>query len=241
MTKLKLNSFQIKLMLMFLMVLDHVATYFDNMPWWFHLLGRLVAPVFFYFVVEGFYHTRDRKKYALRLFCWALVMFAGNYILFLVLKAKVPLLNNIFLSLAWSVVLMTVIEQVKASKNYVLGLPIIVFVIMISMISEATIFGPVLTLVFYLFRKDKVKMSIAYVIASLAITFWIYAGMGEGISLIGFFKESSMQWAMIFATPIFFMYSGERGPNNKFIKNMLYGFYPAHLWIIYTISTLINK
>lgn len=60
---MKLNAFQLKLFAMILMVLDHLHSYIPGMPLWFSLVGRIVAPIFFYFIVEGFFYTRSRKRY----------------------------------------------------------------------------------------------------------------------------------------------------------------------------------
>lgn len=51
---MRLNAFQLKIFAMVLMVIDHVYTYIPGMPMWMHHPGRIVAPIFFYFVVEGF-------------------------------------------------------------------------------------------------------------------------------------------------------------------------------------------
>ncbi|WP_241420447.1 hypothetical protein [Candidatus Contubernalis alkaliaceticus] len=38
------------------------------MPLIFTWLGRLVVPIFFFFVVEGFFCTRNKGRYLIRLF-----------------------------------------------------------------------------------------------------------------------------------------------------------------------------
>lgn len=70
------------------MVLDHIQYFFGYtglVPPWFSMVGRLAAPLFLFCLVEGFVHTRSRKRYWLKLmavavpmglllFCWR---FAG--------------------------------------------------------------------------------------------------------------------------------------------------------------------
>ena len=60
-----------------LMVLDHIHYMFQFTGWvpeWFSMLGRLSAPLFLFCVVEGFTHTRDRKKYFLRVYLLSVLM-----------------------------------------------------------------------------------------------------------------------------------------------------------------------
>ena len=48
------------------MLLDHIHYFFGFTSWvpeWFSMVGRLAAPLFLFCLVEGFTHTRSRKKY----------------------------------------------------------------------------------------------------------------------------------------------------------------------------------
>lgn len=80
-----MNAFQIKLLLAFLMLLDHLR-YIHNLvapetAAVLTLISRCVAPMFAYLAVEGIRHTRNLKKYCLRLSVWAVAVYAGNTLL----------------------------------------------------------------------------------------------------------------------------------------------------------------
>ena len=55
---MKLNASALKWLALCCMVLDHVA-YFFGLPVPLRWVGRLAAPIFLFFVVEGFCHTHD--------------------------------------------------------------------------------------------------------------------------------------------------------------------------------------
>ncbi|MCY6484155.1 TraX family protein [Clostridium aestuarii] len=236
---MRLNSFQLKIFAMILMVLDHLHSYVPNMPEWFSYAGRIVAPIFFFFIVEGFFHTRSRRKYNFRLFTWSLVMFAGSKLVVMLFKREYGLHNNIFLSMAMAVLLMSSIELIKKNKEnkklYVLGIVGTIAAGAISVFTEASIYGVAMTLVFYFLRNKKGKMIIAYIIVSLVLTI--------GLSLPSFITDPNytayglfffdVQWMQVFAFPFFLMYNGKRGLNIKLTKYLFYIFYPVHLWIIY--------
>ncbi|MEN1938624.1 TraX family protein [Paenibacillus sp. 102] len=236
---MRLNAFQLKIFAMILMVIDHVYTYIPGMPMWMHHPGRIVAPIFFYFVVEGFFYTRNRTKYATRVFMWAAIMFAGSALIQYVFPTETGLSNNIFLSLGLGIVLLCAIDYTKRTKNYLVGIPVAIIAAALGVFTEASVFGVVMTLIFYFFREKKVWLVVAYVLLSLfeVPTLIMEGEIFTDMGLFGF----NNQWMMVFALPFILLYNGERGLNNAFTKYMFYIFYPVHLWIIYTIGYFVSK
>ena len=73
----RLTSSGLKWAPLILMVLDHVHYFFGFTGWipeWCSMLGRLSAPLFLFCAVEGFTHTRSRKKYFLRVYGLSVLM-----------------------------------------------------------------------------------------------------------------------------------------------------------------------
>ncbi|WP_152396447.1 TraX family protein [Paenibacillus guangzhouensis] len=233
MQHLKLNAFQLKLIAMLFMVFDHIHQFIPGMPMWLNYVGRLVSPIFFYFVVEGFFHTRNRMRYARRLFSWAVVMFCGSQWLTWCFPQSPPIHNNIFLSLALAVVMMMGMEWAKWNrKGMYIGLPLAVVAIAVAFFySEASLYGIAMTFVFYFCRDRKGLLALVYGIVSLVLTI----GLRMEISYEALLLHDA-QWMMIFAIIPILMYSGERGPNTKFAKYMFYTFYPVHIWILFIIG-----
>ena len=131
---------------------------------------------------------------------------------------------------------MCVIDYTRKSKNYKFGIPLAIIVGILAIFTEASLDGVLMTLVFYFFREDKIKLSIGYISISL---FEFIMVSGGGLTYLNLFVLN-YQWLMIFALPLILMYNGQRGLNNKFIKYMFYAFYPIHLWIITIISHFLN-
>ena len=68
-----LDGTALKLLAMLSMVFDHVGDNFFPEQTWMRIIGRIAMPIFAFFVAEGFLHTRDRRKYLLRMGVFALV------------------------------------------------------------------------------------------------------------------------------------------------------------------------
>ena len=59
------------------MVMDHIHYFFGFTGWipeWFSMAGRLAAPLFLFCLVEGFTHTRSRKKYFAKVYLLSTAM-----------------------------------------------------------------------------------------------------------------------------------------------------------------------
>jgi hypothetical protein len=74
-----LTSNAIKIIGTISMTIDHTATIFfpryslDIPVLFMHIIGRLVAPIMMFFIVEGYYYTKNIKKYLFRLFVFAII------------------------------------------------------------------------------------------------------------------------------------------------------------------------
>ncbi|MBE6173483.1 MAG: hypothetical protein E7153_11675, partial [Enterococcus faecium] len=78
-----LTSYQLKWIAIVFMVVDHINCYFGmqlGLPSWVSWLGRFVAPLFVFLLVEGFKYTHSKYQYAKRLGIAAFVVAIGNII-----------------------------------------------------------------------------------------------------------------------------------------------------------------
>ena len=74
-----LNANHLKMIAIIAMTVDHAADLifpgFPNHPVaiGLHVIGRLTAPIMWFFICEGFYYTRNLRKYLLRMFIFAIL------------------------------------------------------------------------------------------------------------------------------------------------------------------------
>ena len=68
-----LDGTRLKLLAMVLMLVDHIGMVLLPGHRWLRIVGRLAMPIFAFCVAEGFTHTRDRKRYCLRLALFGLL------------------------------------------------------------------------------------------------------------------------------------------------------------------------
>ena len=103
-----LTSNAIKIIGIVSMTIDHTALIFfpryslDIPVLFMHVIGRLTAPIMMFFIVEGYYHTRNLKKYLFRLFVFAIISHFAYAIAFG--KSFIPFRETVFdqTSVLWS-------------------------------------------------------------------------------------------------------------------------------------------
>lgn len=69
-----MSTFQLKIVAMIAMVVDHIAYFFPECPVVFHWIGRIAAPIFIFCVVNGVLHTKSKKRYLGRLYVSSVLM-----------------------------------------------------------------------------------------------------------------------------------------------------------------------
>lgn len=72
--RIGLNSFQIKLIALVLMVVDHCGLYFFPQVVLLRWVGRIAAPLFLFCAVHSIDYTRNKRKYVLRLYFFAILL-----------------------------------------------------------------------------------------------------------------------------------------------------------------------
>ena len=70
-----MNSFILKMIAIVTMFIDHIGYAILGKFSFFNYIGRIAFPIFALQISEGYSHTRNLKKYFLRLFILAVTVF----------------------------------------------------------------------------------------------------------------------------------------------------------------------
>lgn len=225
-----LNSNQLKAIAMVAMTADHVTSVvFPNYPtdWWIillHIIGRLAAPIFWFFVAEGYHYTRDRKKYAARLLAFALVgHFAYNFafgIPLIPFQTSVFNQTSVIWPLFWGVVALAIHDHARLKPwqktCLVFGICAVTFcadwssIAVLAILQIGTNRGN--------FKKQMLGMMLS--VSMYAAVYILFVNPVYGV----------LQMFVVLAIPLLKQYRGERG-SWKGMKWFFYVYYPLHLII----------
>lgn len=226
----KLNANQLKIIAMLAMTVDHLAAVIcPNYPtdWWIillHIIGRLAAPIFWYFVAEGYHYTRNRKKYAARLLLFAVIShFAYNFafgIPFVPFQTSVFNQTSVIWSLFWGVIVLVINDSSKLKQW--LKVLLIIAICVITFCSDWSCIAVMAILQIGAnrgnFKKQMIGMTVW--VAMYAIIYAICINPIYGV----------IQMFAAFTIPLLSLYNGERG-KWKGMKWFFYLYYPLHLVI----------
>lgn len=278
-----MDRFKLKMLMLLFMLLDHIGYYIEGTHSIFRYVGRVVAPVFIFLLVEGYINTKDRGAYLKRLVISAQVMFIGStllnifipkgvvevqnkifliiivlvngfmlilnyknselrdkkallYLAFIVLGNILtiksfnvedkPIINNIFLSMALSFILLNGLGKLKGEEGTTHDAIKVMEVLALSVFSEGALMIPAMAYIFYRYRENNKRK---YIMFAAVSAFFL-----PGISVESLTKYP--QWMMVFAIIFMMLYNGKEGRKAKWL---FYVFYPVHIWILYIISTFI--
>lgn len=223
-----LNSNQLKVIAIAAMTIDHVISVaFPNYPtdWWIllcHIIGRLTAPIMWFFIAEGYHYTHDRIKYASRLFLFAVIShFAYNFafgIPFIPFQTTAFNQTSVIWSLAWGLVALMIMDSPKLT-SYIKTMLLIV-ICLITFCSDWSCIAVMAIVSIGLNRGNFKKQMTGMVIwsAFYALIYFLFINKVYGI----------IQLFVVLTIPLLKNYNGERG-NWKGMKWFFYIYYPLHL------------
>lgn len=212
--KFGLNGFALKWIAMISMLVDHTGAVLFPQYIQLRMIGRLAFPVYCFLLVEGAVHTRDIRRYEMRLLLFALV---SEIPFDLAFCSEINFRHqNVFFTLLLGLV---VVEQYQKNRNKLSSFLIFVAVMLLAefLNTDYGAVGIVFILLFYLLHQYTLGKQAAFA----AVNFLMYQG---GVQAFAGFAAIPM-----------LLYNGKRGPS---LKYLFYAFYPLHLLAIYFICKI---
>ena len=236
-----LNGNIIKYIAIVAMLIDHIAWTFvpfgSVLGQFMHIIGRITAPTMCYFIAEGYYHTRNVKKYAIRLGIFALISHCP-FILFECGKPFVfELRTSVIYSLFLGLIALWIWDKVQ---NETLKVISIVCICVLAMPGDWMCCAILWVLAYGANRGNFKKQVLWFSVVSIGMV--LFMCISNVIFTNGQkpFYSQLFQLGVFLSLPFISLYNGQRGKSGKFNKWLFYIFYPAHLLIIGIIAILIK-
>lgn len=228
--RFSLNSFQLKIIAIITMIIDHVGLLLFPQYAILRIIGRVSFPIFCFLISEGCIHTSNIKKYLFRLGLFAIIsqfpfnifltgrlFYFRGYILDIIPMYFYGL--NVFFTLFLGALSIVIAKKMKIYFS----VPLIILLATLAELfhTDYGAFGVILIVVYWLLRKNVLHRAIG----------------GSALCLVnGLIRQSSWNaWPAIAGIPIL-LYNGEKGKHS--LKYFFYVFYPLHLLIIFLIRIM---
>ena len=240
--KLETTSFSLHMMAMIFMLCDHLWGTIIPGNDWLTCIGRLTFPIYAFLIVEGYFHTKNLKKYIGRLLIFAILseipfnLAMGSSLLF-------PIHQNVLWSFLISIGLIHWNEKVKERKLWKRILVGIITLCIASIVGIITFVdyynaGILMVLVFYFFKDKKWWCYLGQLVCMWYINFEMLGGLSYEVNLFGQTHFIARQGFALLALIPIWLYRGKQGYHSKPLQYAYYAFYPVHLLILGLIKFL---
>ncbi len=212
-----LSAAHLRILALFLMLLDHLWATVVPGSFWMTMAGRLAFPIFAFQAAEGYRRTHDFKAYCKRLLIFGLISEIPYN--FLVFDSPIfPFQQNVMFTLLLGICACKYWDE----KNYwklalAIALGAVGFV-------DYGYLGVVTVLMFHVFRSNRWLQ--------LAALIFIHGFGYSGLMIAPLGFEMPLQALAILAWLPLQLYNGEKGPGGKVLQYASYIFYPVHMLIL---------
>ena len=211
------------------MVVDHVGVVFFPHIELFRVVGRLAFPLFAFFIAEGMYYSKNRKKYMLTMLAFALISQIPHM---LVLDFR----PNILFTFLIAMLIITFYDGTKTQNenkinSYIYFISAIFITLIFSLLGLISygLWGVLLVFFLYVFKNSPVYKWAVVSVCLIMLSISFHQPLLQSLT--------SIQMFGLLVMPLLLFYNGKAGKYNY--KYAFYIFYPAHLMLLYVISLLI--
>lgn len=224
---MRLNRTQLKFIAVIAMLIDHAGMLFipitTPLGLTCRIIGRLTAPIMFFFLSEGYFYTSSKRKYGERLLLFALISqlpySLARYGTFFALDF------NVIFTFFISFLILSALETVKKP---LLKWGLIVSLIFVSSFCDWGVVAPLWVIFFHVYRGEKNSQALAFSLTVLAMAVLsVISCIERGYNWYG----ELWQLGLLMFLPLFYLYNGEKGANGTFGKWFFYIVYPLHLLV----------
>lgn len=238
-----LSGSALHILAMAFMLMDHMWATVVPGNQWLTYIGRLAFPIFAFLISEGFYHTSDFRKYALRLLIFGVI----SEIPFDLMYASTifyPFHQNVMFTLLLGLLAIRGLDNARQEptvKSAVKGLLILLGTCLAAAVgfTDYGAKGVLTVVVFYVFRSSPSAWVGQFFCLNL-LNLVFSQGLFIPVQIFGHTFEFQTQGFAVLALIPIWLYNGKRGLDSKIFKYASYAFYPVHMLILYIIFNQLN-
>lgn len=235
--KIELTSASLHIMAMVFMLCDHLWGTVVGGNDWLTCVGRLTFPIYAFLLVEGYFHTKNLKKYVLRLFLFALIseipfnLAMGSSVFY-------PVHQNVLFAFIIAIFLIFLNEKARAKGKLFLqiitGVLTVALGYILGLLTMVDYYhaGILMVLTFYFFRQKKWWSLLGQILCLWYINAEMLGGFAYEFIVFGHTVHFLRQSLALFALIPIWMYHGKQGYHSKWFQYFCYAFYPVHLLVL---------
>lgn len=199
-----LTSFDLRVIGVVTMTIDHLGAFVFPQAFWMRVVGRMAFPLFAFLCAEAYRHTHDKLVYAARL------LILGSWMHLVMLAIDSGTEGNVFIALAVSFIVLWSIEH----GAWGVGLMFLIFGLLMRM--DYGIYAVILVLLFYYGRGDWLGTTLGWVL--------------DNFLIVTYFRSHWIQHLSLMALVPLWYYNGQ--PGEKRFKYFFYLYYPLHVILL---------